>query len=290
MKVDLCMWAKNGERFLPYVLRTIDQVIPEESICRRIFVDDHSIDDSRNIAKDFNWEVFINPKSGIGSGANEALKHVKQNYIVTVEQDVLLNKQWWDKITPQILSGARILTVEGLRIATNKTVRIMEQLECADKYHLLKNFRGTISVDPRLEALVSFSLDNNIWNVKNLKSLGGFPNYPISTDRRLKALALKNGYEWKVDPNVVSLHLRGGIIDYNRHHRTRCRLEECTPNDYLLNYTFSELIWLFLVSPFGGIRLVLKTKHPNMLFAHPLQRLGAIDQFALRRRVCSQRM
>jgi glycosyltransferase involved in cell wall biosynthesis len=272
IKIDMCMWAKNGERFLPYVLRMIDKVIPEESICQRIFVDDHSTDDTRDIAKDFNWKVFINPKSGIGSGADEALRHVKQDFMVSFEQDILLDKEWWDKIAPQILSSRKILTVQGIRLATSKTVRIMEKIESGERFFS-----------------EAFSLDNNIWNVKALKVLGGFPHYPISVDRRLKAFALRNGYEWKVDSSVVSWHLRKGAMDYVRQYRTRCLLEECTPNDYLLYCTFSQMIRLLLRSPFSALRLLWQTKHPNMAFAYPLYRLMAIDNFALRRRVCNQR-
>lgn len=74
-KLDLVMWTKNGEKTLPLVLRQIDEVIPKENVNAKILVDDHSVDDTIKIAKDFNWQVYENPATGIPSGANEALRH-----------------------------------------------------------------------------------------------------------------------------------------------------------------------------------------------------------------------
>jgi glycosyltransferase involved in cell wall biosynthesis len=50
-KVDLVMWAKNGENVLPTVLKRIDEVIPQENICYKILVDDHSTDRTTEINK-----------------------------------------------------------------------------------------------------------------------------------------------------------------------------------------------------------------------------------------------
>lgn len=99
LKVDLAMWIKNGEQFLREVLKSIEQAIPEENINQRIIVDDHSEDQTVRIAKDFNWQVYPNPAYGISSGANEALRHVQTEFFVSLEQDVMLNKDWWTKMS-----------------------------------------------------------------------------------------------------------------------------------------------------------------------------------------------
>jgi len=64
-KVDLVMWAKNGARMLPAVLKRVNEVIPSEAINKKIFVDDHSTDGSSVIAKHFGWLVFPNEKGGV---------------------------------------------------------------------------------------------------------------------------------------------------------------------------------------------------------------------------------
>jgi hypothetical protein len=57
-KYDLVLWAKNGESTLPEVLRRSSDVIPHELMSHRILVDDHSVDRSKDIAKDFGWTVY----------------------------------------------------------------------------------------------------------------------------------------------------------------------------------------------------------------------------------------
>jgi len=64
MLVDVCMWAKNGERFLPIVLKRIDDVIGRD-VNQKIFVDDSSTDRSVEIAKSFGWKVYPNIKGYI---------------------------------------------------------------------------------------------------------------------------------------------------------------------------------------------------------------------------------
>jgi glycosyltransferase involved in cell wall biosynthesis len=44
LKFDIMMWTLNGERFLPYVLRRVEKVIPKECVHKRILVVDHSTD------------------------------------------------------------------------------------------------------------------------------------------------------------------------------------------------------------------------------------------------------
>ena len=44
MKVDLCMWTKNGAKTLPIVLERINKVIPKEQVGEKYIVDDRSRD------------------------------------------------------------------------------------------------------------------------------------------------------------------------------------------------------------------------------------------------------
>ena len=98
MQIDVCMWTKNGEKWLTPVLRRIDEVIPSENINQKILVDDHSVDRTVEIAKDFNWKVYENPSTGISAGANEALRHVKTDIFASFEQDLFLAENWFDLV------------------------------------------------------------------------------------------------------------------------------------------------------------------------------------------------
>jgi len=50
LKVDLVMWAKDGSKTLSIVFKRIEEVIPSENVNQKIFVDDHSVDNSVKIA------------------------------------------------------------------------------------------------------------------------------------------------------------------------------------------------------------------------------------------------
>ena len=90
-KVDLVMWTKNGAATLPDVLKRIDEAIPNENVCSKILVDDHSTDRTAEIAQGFNWVVYQNPGGGVANGANEALRHVSRDFFVSIEQDLILS-------------------------------------------------------------------------------------------------------------------------------------------------------------------------------------------------------
>jgi len=49
-KIDVVMWTKNGERFLPLVLKRVDEGIPSEYVDKKILVDDSSTDRTVAIA------------------------------------------------------------------------------------------------------------------------------------------------------------------------------------------------------------------------------------------------
>src|SRR3972149_1512678 len=107
-KVDVVMWTKNGEFFLPTVLQRIDEGIPSESVSNKIMIDDHSTDGTAKIATSHNWKVYPNPEGGVSSGANEALRRVRSRRFISVEQDLVLAKDWWEKI-PSMLEGGKVV-------------------------------------------------------------------------------------------------------------------------------------------------------------------------------------
>ena len=126
------MWAKNGQSVLPLVLRRISKVIPSEVINEKIFVDDHSVDNSIIIAKSFGWTVFKNEKGGVGAGANLALSKIHSKYFVSIEQDVLLARDWWDKI-PKYLESRDVVAAQGCRISNHPVIGKIDEYHLANK-------------------------------------------------------------------------------------------------------------------------------------------------------------
>ena len=130
MKADLVMWAKNGASMLPLVLKRADEVLPNEVIAKKIFVDDHSTDESREIAKDFGWEIYPNEKGGIACGINTALKHVECEYFISLEQDLVLAKDWFEKV-PKHLKNPRIVSSQGWKLPNHPILRKIDEFAAA---------------------------------------------------------------------------------------------------------------------------------------------------------------
>lgn len=269
-KVDLVMWTKNGERFLSQVLKRIDEVIPHEVICKKILVDDHSVDKTIHIAKEFNWEVYLNPRSGTASGANEALRHVACEFFVSVEQDVVLAKNWWQKI-PQYMENESIAVAQGIRLSTQHTLRKLDE-------YVYDRIKGT---DP---LQFGVSMDNNIFRTKVIREIGGFPNIcPVCTDTILmKKIMLETPYRWVIDRTIISDHIRPSISYYLKHNYDLTM--RCANSKYCVPYgeRSSRMLLLFLFSPVRALHILYKKKCLKILWVYPMIRYqklkGCIDR------------
>jgi glycosyltransferase involved in cell wall biosynthesis len=269
MKVDLVMWAMNGERYLPIVLRRIEEVIPAEYINQRILVDDHSLDNTVNIARDFNWDVYVNPFGGIPSGANEALRHIKTRYFISIEQDVILAKDWW-KIVPRYMENEKVAIAQGIRLADNKVLRKL------DEY-----VYSRMEKDP---LRFGVSIDNNIIRTNVIKQLGGFPNIcPTCMDVILMKKILKSGCIWIIDRNVVSEHVRTSVMQYSRHNYELSR--RCAGTKYCtdVNIPLLKEFRIFLTSPIRGMVIAAKKHCFKLAIIYPLIRYYKLKGQLVRR-------
>ncbi|MEM3545936.1 MAG: glycosyltransferase [Candidatus Bathyarchaeia archaeon] len=264
MKLDLVMWAKNGAKYLPLTLKRIDAVIPHEVIGDKIFVDDHSVDNSVEIAKDFGWKVFINEKGGIGEGANLAFSKVKTEFFCSFEQDLLLTDCWFEKIF-KYLEQPNVAIAQGWRLSTHPTLRKFEEFG-------LEWFGG--------EKL--YSLDNNIYRTEIIRRLGGFPrNVRYHVDAVLKSRILKAGLKWITDTSVISEHLKPmTIFEYAKRHYYEFSKEIPTllEDGILVEDEIRKLKPFFqavklMFSPAIGLGLTLWKKEPTLLVYYPLIRI-----------------
>ena len=115
-KFDLITWVKDGAWVLPTTLKRLEDVLPTELVHRKIMVDDGSKDETRNIGKDFNWEVYSNPGSGISSGANYALSKVDCPFFMSFEQDLFLSRDWCAKIF-RLMENDKVAVASGIRFS-----------------------------------------------------------------------------------------------------------------------------------------------------------------------------
>lgn len=263
MIADLAMWGKNGARTLPRVLRQIDDVIPQEFVKNKIFVDDHSSDETVKIAKSFNWKVYENPSWGIAAGTNEALRHVKSPFFISVEQDLLLAENWHDVI-PKYMNDSKVVVAHGIRRFTNKVLRII------DEY----------SIQSRLFYKTYYTIDNNIFRTKFLRGIRGFPTEDrIGVDVALFNIIQKSKYKWVVDENVISDHIRDSIIQHIRHRHMIVMLSK-TVRRNMRQAGLMKNVRLFATSPLRAFQLAVKKRYPQVFFGYPMLRLAMLKEYA----------
>ena len=276
-KVDLVMWTKNGGETLPLVLKRIREVIPIEFVNKRIIVDDHSSDETRSIAQSYGWQIVFNEGTGISDGANTALKHVESEYFVSFEQDLLLARDWWEKI-PNFLEKPQVAAASGMRFADKPAgVRKLQQY-VARKYRGETELASWLRTRKPAAFTLGKTLDNTVYKTKVVKTLGGFPkmNVNAGVDAVLAYKIGQAGYHWVVDYAVQSVHLRQGLKQELQHQYwyatqlyeiwERIQSETNRPPPISKNGVFFR----FCVSPFTGLFVAFKTKEPTITYIHPL--------------------
>lgn len=203
MKVDVCMWAKNGEKFLPSVLRRIDKIMLGD-INQKIFVDDRSVDRSREIAKFFGWKVYHNQEGWISGGTKEALRHVETEFFVSVEQDVLLAKNWWTTIQ-KYMTDRKVAVAQGIYLSTTPMYRTYEEYRMKKVNQLPSEKRSQLC----------YCIGNNIYRTEVVKRLG-FVDDTVAMSPFYEKI-VNNGYKWITDTGLVSDHIRTSLFDAINH-------------------------------------------------------------------------
>ncbi len=268
-KTDLVMWTKNGSEILPSVLKRINEVIPEEFIGSRIIVDDRSADNTRKIAESFGWQVFLNEGTGISDAANTALKHVVSEYFISFEQDLLLARDWWQKI-PEYLSDPKTAVASGVRLPNQPLVvrKIQEySMERQQRKGKVESF------------LYGKTLDNTIYKTRVIRTLGGFPKLTISAgvDNILAQEVHANNFEWKVDYTVRSTHLRKDLKQELAHYYWygTC-YSTLSPMLFKRNVNLKSLVSRLFFSPLRGLDIAVRKKAPQAVYVYPLIRLAVV--------------
>jgi len=256
------MWAKDGASNLPQVLNRIDRVIPSGNVNKRIFVDDHSRDNSVEIAEKFGWEVYENKEGFVSGGMREALRHVTTKFFVSFEQDLVLAKNWWPTI-PNYMEDPKVAIACGVRerFPPNRTMNAIEEFH-NERFHT--------------PAILHCSLDNTIYRTDIIRKIGIPAKEPLSIDRVLCEGVKPVGYKSVLDKNVVSYHLReGSIMEIVHYHKHRILMKKSE----FTGITHVRLLKIFMFSPFRATQIMLKKKCPTVLIMYPFMRLMTIKTF-----------
>lgn len=258
MKADLVMWAKDGASTLPIVLKRADKVLPKETIAKKIFVDDRSTDESREIAKGFGWIVYTNKKGGIGSGANTALRNVESKFFISLEQDVVLAENWLEEISKHF-KGQKVAVAQGWRLSDHPVLREIDAF-AFEKSNFSLN-----------------SIDNTMYRTDVVKSLGGFPEdirygaVDTHLRRRIESLGLR----WVVDPTVISVHLRkGGLREQIRRLYLYGLYAPWEEGEFVAETKRNRAIKIAVTSPLRALEIAYKKRCPQAAYYYPLMRLA----------------
>jgi glycosyltransferase involved in cell wall biosynthesis len=281
------MWTYNGAATLPAVLKRITQIIPAEFVNNRIISDDHSTDETRNIAKANGWTVLLNEGKGISDNANNALKKVETEYFVSFEQDLVLARDWWKRV-PMAFKDPKVAVCSGMRFANKpRGIRRLQQ-------YVAKKYRGETQLESWLRGreMAAFTLgktlDNTIYKTQAVRQIGGFPKLGSSSgvDTILAYEIAANGYTWQVDYEVQSIHLRKGLMQELHHQFWYAKqlpemwqkINEATQRKAPPVTKFG-IIYRFVMSPFTGLFMAFKTREPTLSYIHPLIRLYYLRGF-----------
>jgi len=258
-KCDIVMWCLDPEQ-LDTVLRRINKVIPKKIVGQRLLINDHCQDGTPMVAHDNGWEQIINEGHGISDAANTALKHIKTDWFISIEQDVLLSPDWWQEISNSI-NSQNIAAISGVRFLP--------------KNHLCYNIEPYNFIN---QAGYGKTLDNTLWNTKILRHLGGFPKLKYAGHDTFLAEWMKaNDYEWIVN-NVQSLHLHKGFYsELKRYFLYGRSLPELYREiDFSLIYKnigVKSLLIKLLKSPVSGLKMSWKMKDIRLMISYPHVRL-----------------
>ena len=276
VKVDLVMWTKNGARTLPAVLKRINQVIPPTAVGKKIIVDDKSNDRTPQIAKSMGWQVIPNRGTGISDGANTALSEVTAEFFASFEQDLLLSPDWWQKISP-LLDKSEVAVASGMRFA-DRPVGVKKMQE-----YVGRQYRGKANLASWLRSrdmsafTMGKTLDNTLYRTRVIRELGGFPKLSVNAgvDTTLAYEVNGAGFQWVVDYNLQSVHLRKGLQQELRHqyfYGTQLYAIWRRIGNKRPPVTKLGVIRRFAISPFTGLFMAYKTREPSIVYIHPLVR------------------
>jgi glycosyltransferase involved in cell wall biosynthesis len=270
LKIDIVSWTLNGERTLGAVLNRANQVFPKSVVNRKFIVDDGSTDNTVAIAKKYGWEVLQNKGKGISDGANTALENIRSPYFVSIEQDVLLPKDWWKKLSVQIISLENMFAASGICLVDKANF-------CSGIEQYMFIMRNTQN-----HGGYGKMLGNTIWNTEMLTKIGGFPKLKhAGQDVILWGISEKHKLKWVVDFDLICNHLHSGTLKDEFRRTLFYGISTPQMVKRLGSHTIvfsDETLLMFLKrfakSPISSVRIVAKIHDPRVFVAFPATRLA----------------
>jgi riboflavin kinase/FMN adenylyltransferase len=256
-KVTIAILNYNGVELLEAYLPMIEYSSSKYTF-DILVIDNHSSDLSVDFVKEWYPEiklVELSQNYGFAAGYNKGLNHIKSEYVVIINSDVLVTENWLDPILDQLESDKNL----GIAQPVIKSLEHKEHFEYAGASGGFIDLFGYPFCRGRIFDTVEkdenqYAKDIEIFwasgaamvcRTKLFKSIGGFDDGFFAHQEEIDLCwrAKSAGYYIKCVTASTVYHLGGGTLDYQNPRKDFLNFRN---NLYLLtkNETLTNLLWI----------------------------------------------
>lgn len=184
--VDTVICTKDRPELLRKSVQQANEFIP----CNRIIVVDSSENPNKELLENLQVKWILTPNATLGYARQQGLLAASSTYVVSVDDDIILEKGWYRKMRATIeKADSKVLAVSSRIIFGYETDKIIEKM-CA------KANRGE-----------GGSIGIALLKRQPILELGGFnPAVHRGEDLELHLRMKKHGYKWIRSRDAVAYH------------------------------------------------------------------------------------
>lgn len=252
----------NGSNFLLDCLYSLYQSIKFTSAnFEIIIIDNHSTDNSLEIIKDFFnqyhstkliTKIISSPKNlGFAKAINLGISHAKYKYIVPYNNDLTLEKNWFETVSQVIKDNQDPLITTFFGTVLNKEGNKYESQglkffisgKCQNISNGKKFIKSTINHLSSTKLVWGASAALVVYQKNIIQKIGGFDQdfFAYEEDADLALRLAKLGYKTLYIPKAISYHLGGGTSNQMGNFRARMDVK----NWFFIivkNYSLKEIL------------------------------------------------
>lgn len=246
----------NGAHFLIDCLKSLHQAIINcpNSEFEIIFVDNNSYDNSVEIfetiiPKNFNYRILLNSKNkGFAPAVNQGIKAAKHDWVVLLNNDLVMEPNWFQLISSEIKKNKKIATYFGTVLNKEGTkfesqgFKFYLQGKVENVSNGQKFNKSTIDDLSSAKQVFGANASLIVYNKKIIQKIGLFDEsffaYLEDVDISLRLFNL--GYKSIYIPQAISYHLGGGTSKRMKNLRSRL----CYRNWFFIiikNYSLKDI-------------------------------------------------
>ncbi len=195
----------NGKKFLKECLSSIKK--QKYQPIEIIIVDNCSTDSSLKLLANFRSLIILENSQNVGFGqaVNQAAQVAKYPHLIVLNNDVILESNWIDKISQTIEKNPNFFAYCGIILKPDKTI----ENTGFDFYHF---GRATLRQQTKSTAIWGAPATATIYNKEKFQQLNGFsPSYfAYIEDVDLHYRANKYKFQTYFSNNIYATHYGGG--------------------------------------------------------------------------------